>query len=125
MQRLLFGGIFLAGLGLAMSSCITWKPASEIIVPFRCVVQSATESMVLYEIALDGKLVASGRTLPKEKGAQILEFTAATGDHVLTVTAPGCEKWEKTIAILNAVSYGQTFLIELQKAEKPSPEPGR
>ena len=116
MKCLLYRGILFAVLGLAMTSCTTWS--SQNIIPFHCIIQSATDSAVVYEITLDGKLVASGRTIPKDKGTQMLEFTTTAGDHVLTVTAPGCEKWQKTIAVLNVVNYGQTFLVELKKSEK-------
>jgi len=74
--------------------------------------------MVAYETTLDGKLISTGRTMPKEKGTQMLEFMATPGDHVLTVTAPGCEIWQKTINILDNARVGQTFLVELKKSEK-------
>jgi len=116
MKYSLHMGVILAALCLAMTSCMTWS--SQNVIPFHCIVQSATDSVVVYEITLDGKLVASGRTIPKDKGTQILEFTTTAGNHLLTVTAPGCEKWQKKIAVLNVVNYGQTFLVELKNAEK-------
>ena len=48
-------------------------------------------------------------SMPKEKGTQMLEFTATPGDHVLTVTAPGCETWQKTINIMDNARFGQSF----------------
>ena len=116
MKYSLYMGVLFAVLCSVMTSCVTWSAQS--IIPFHCIVQSATDSVVVYEITLDGKLIASGRTIAKDKGTQILEFTTTTGSHVLTVTAPGCEKWQKTIAVLNVVNYGQTFLVELKKSEK-------
>ena len=74
--------------------------------------------MVSYEIQLDGKLIASARTIPKEKATQMHEFAAFPGDHVLTVTAPGSERWEKNITITGSTKYGQTFQVELKKSEK-------
>lgn len=109
-------GVLLAVLGGVMTSCTTWT--SQSVIPFHCVVQSATDSVEVYEITLDGELVASGRTVPKAKGTHMLEFTTTPGSHVLTVTAPGCEPWEKKIAVLNVVNYGQTFLVELKKSQK-------
>jgi hypothetical protein len=74
--------------------------------------------MVAYEITLDGKLISTGRTMPKEKGTQMLEFTATPGNHILTVTAPGRETWQKTINIMDNARFGQPFLVELKKSEK-------
>ena len=118
MKRSLFMGVLFAGMCLAMTSCVTCKQSDQRNVPFHCIVQSATDLVVIYEINFDGKLVSSGRTIPKEKGTQILEFTTPPGDHVLTVTAPGCETWQKTITVMGGIKYGQTFLVELKKSEK-------
>jgi len=89
-------------------------------VPFTCVVQAETE--VLYEIDLDGKFVSSGKTFPPEKGLlQSMELTAIPGDHILTVTAPGYETWQKKVTIVNRTSntkYGPSFRIVLKKSEK-------
>lgn len=116
MKRFLSLGLSLALSCLLLTSCTTWK--SQSVVPFRCIVQSASDAVVTYEVQLDGKLVASGRTIPKMKGVETLEFTTETGTHELTVTAPGCQTWHKKISILPVVNYGQTFLIELIKTEK-------
>ena len=102
---------------LSVTSCITFKH-SESRVPFYCVVQSATDAIVIYEINLDYNLVSSNRTMPKDKGTQMIELSATVGDHLLTVTAPGCETWKKYITITGGTKYGQTFLIELKKSEK-------
>lgn len=118
MTRSLFMGVFLAVACLAMTSCTTSKHSAQNNVRFLCAVQSATDEMAIYEIKLDGKLISSGRTIPKEKGTQVLEFTTTPGDHVLTVTAPGCETWQKTINIMDGVRFGQPFLVELKKSEK-------
>lgn len=118
MIRSLFTGVFLAVACLAMTSCTTCKQSIQNKVPFHCVVQTAADIMVIYEIKLDGKLISNGKTIPKEKGTQVHEFTAFPGDHLLTVTAPECEKWEKTITLTGGTKYGQSFLVELKKIEK-------
>ena len=118
MKRSLFAGVLLVAACLAMTSCTTCKHSVQSNAWFQCAVQSATAEMVTYEITLDGKLISTGRTMPKEKGTQMLEFTATPGDHILTVTAPGCEIWQKTINIMDNARFGQTFLVELKKSEK-------
>ena len=118
MIRSLFIGVFLAVACLAMTSCATCKQSIQNKVPFHCIVQTAGDEMVIYEIQLDGKLITSTRTIPKEKATQMHEFAAFPGDHVLTVTAPGCAKWEKTITLTGGTKYGQTFQVELKKSEK-------
>ena len=103
---------------LSLASCITPRQADQNRVPFFCAVQSATDSIIMYEINLDYNLVSSNRTIPKEKGTQIIELAATAGDHFLTVTAPGCEAWEKHIMVIGGTKYGQTFLVELKKSAK-------
>ena len=118
MKLVSFMIILASVLCLSLTSCVTCKQSAQGIVPFHCIVQSADDMVVAYEITLDGKLVSSGRTIPKDKGTQILEFTTNLGDHVLTVTAPECEIWKKTITVMGGMKYGQTFLVELKKSEK-------
>ena len=80
--------------------------------------QSETDAIVVYEIHLDGKLVSSGRTMPKEKGMPVLKLAANPGGHILTVTAQECETWQKTITVLANTEKGQFFLIELKQSAK-------
>ena len=51
------------------------------------------------------------------KGMQMLELAAPPGDHVLRVTAPGYESWQKEIALMGGATSHQTFRVEL----KPEP----
>lgn len=118
MKRSLFTGVLLVAACLAMTSCTTCKHSVQSNARFQCTVQSATDEMATYEIKLDGKLISSGRTIPKEKGTQVLEFTTTPGDHTLIVTAPGCATWQKTINIMDGARFGQPFLVELKKPEK-------
>lgn len=83
-------------------------------VAFGCVVQADAE--VRYEIHLDGKLVSSGKTLAPGKGMQVLELAATQGDHVLVVTAPGCEPWQRTIALASGAKSHASFRVELKTA---------
>ena len=82
-------------------------------VPFRYAVQANEE--VVYEVCLDGKFVSSGKTL---KQYSYLSLSATPGDHVLTVTAPGYETWQKTVTLLEGSKNGQNFLVELKKPAK-------
>ena len=103
---------------LSLASCVTSRQSDQSKVPFYCIVQSATDLSVIYEINLDGKLISSNRTIPKEKGTQMIELAATAGDHILTITAPGCETWKKNITVIGGIKYGQTFVVELKKSEK-------
>jgi len=53
--------------------------------------------------------------MPSEKGMQAIKLFAATGDHVLTVTAPGYETWQKTITVMSSTAC---FWVELKKPVK-------
>jgi hypothetical protein len=79
-------------------------------------VQAETE--VSYEFHLDGKFVSSGKTLPPGKGMQMCEMATTPGDHVLMVTAPGYETWQKTVTIMTGTKHGSHFRIDLKKSEK-------
>ena len=108
-------GLFIVGafaIGcLVMAGCCTCRKAGVPTVPFVCIVQSGAE--VGYEIQLDGKLVGSGKTLPPHQGIQTMPLAAAAGDHVLKVTAPGCEAWQRTITLLPGVQGNLSFGVEL------------
>jgi len=86
------------------------------MIPFSCIVQAETE--VLYEFNLDGKFVGSGKTLLPGHGMQACGMTATPGDHVLIVTAPGYETWQRTVTIMSGTKYGSSFRIDLKKSEK-------
>ena len=118
MKCSLFTGVLFVAVCLAITSCVTCKQSAQNNVPFSCVVQSETDAIVAYEIHLDGKLVSCGRTMPKEKGMPMLKLAATPGDHILTVTASGCETWQKTITIMDGTEKGQFFLVALKKSEK-------
>ena len=104
---------------LSLVSCCIRNQTYEPNVSFTCIVQAEME--VLYEIYLDGKFVSSSKTFPPGKGLmQSIELTATPGDHVLMVTAPGCEKWKKTVTIVSKTSStksGPSFRIDLQLAQ--------
>ncbi len=101
-------------------SIATGQQSDLNIVPFTCVVQAEME--VLYEIHLDGKFVSSSKTFPPGKGLmQAIELTATPGDHILMVTAQGCETWQKTVTIVGRTSNsksGLSFRIDLKKSDK-------
>ena len=118
MKHSLFAGVLFAAMCLALTSCVTCKQSAQNNIPFSCAVQSETDAIVVYEIHLDGKLVSSGRTMPKEKGMSVHKLASTSGDHVLKVTAPGCEAWQKTITIMDGTEKGQFFLVALKKSEK-------
>ena len=118
MKRSLFTGALFTAMCLTITSCVTSRQSDQSKVPFYCIVQSATDLIVIYEIDLDGKLVSSNRTIPKEKATQMIELAATAGDHILTITAPGCETWKKNITVIGGIKYGQTFVVELKKSEK-------
>ena len=101
---------------LSLVSCVTCKQPDSTVAPFSCIVQSETE--VLYEIHLDGKFVSSNKTLPPGRGMQAIGMTATPGDHVLMVTAPGYETWQKTVTIMSGTKNGSSFRIDLKKLEK-------
>jgi len=101
---------------LALASCVTCKQSDVPLVPFTCIVQAETE--VSYEFHLDGKFVSSGKTLPPGKGMQMCEMATTPGDHVLMVTAPGYETWQKTVTIMTGTKHGSHFRIDLKKSEK-------
>jgi hypothetical protein len=84
------------------------------IVFLRYAVQAENEA--LYEVSLDGKLVSTGKALIKQDC--YLSLPTTPGDHVLTVTAPGYETWQKTVTLLEGSKNGQNFLVELKKAAK-------
>jgi len=85
-------------------------------ITFLCRVQAEAE--VFYEIHIDGKTVGSGGSAPNPKNKMTHILSAAPGDHILTVTAPGYETWQKTITLLEGSKNGQNFLIELKKSTK-------
>lgn len=62
------------------------------------------------------KIVSTGRALTKQYC--YLSLAATPGDHVLTITAPGYETWQKAITLLEGSKNGQNFLIELKKSAK-------
>ena len=101
---------------LSLTSCVTCKQAAVPLVPFNCIVQAETEAS--YEFHLDGKFVSSGRTLPPGKGMQAYEMAATPGDHVLMVTAPGYETWQRTVTLMTGTKSGSSFRIDLKKSEK-------
>ena len=74
---------------------------------------------VAYEVCLDGKFVSSGKALIKQNC--YLSLPSTPGDHVLTVTAPGYETWQKTVTLLEGSKNGQNFLVELKKPVSGSP----
>ncbi len=101
-----------------MKSCVICKQSAQNDAPFNCVVQSETDAIIAYEVHLDDKLVSSGRAMPKEKDMTMLKLAANTGDYTLTVTAPGCETWQKTITVMGNIEKGQFFLVESEKSGK-------
>jgi len=116
MKHSLFMGILFASMCLSLASCGTFKHSDATIVPFTCIVQSETE--ILYEIHLDGNFISSGKTLPSGKGMQMCEMTAIPGDHVLMVTAPGYETWQRVVTIMSGTKHGSHFRIDLNKSVK-------
>ena len=93
---------------------VTSEQSGKNIVLLRYSVQADEE--VAYEVCLDGKFVSSGKALIKQDC--YLSLPASPGDHILTVTAPGYETWQKTITLLEGSKNGQNFLIELKKLTK-------
>ena len=93
---------------------VTSEQSGKNIVLLRYSVQADEE--VAYEVCLDGKFVSSGKALIKQDC--YLSLPASPGDHILTVTAPGYETWQKTITLLEGSKNGQNFLIELKKSTK-------
>jgi hypothetical protein len=53
---------------------------------------------------------------PKDKMTHIL--SAAPGDHVVTITAPGYETWQKTITLSKGSTSGPNIVAELKKSAK-------
>ncbi|MFA7256450.1 MAG: hypothetical protein WC047_02605 [Kiritimatiellales bacterium] len=101
---------------LSLTSCVTCKQSAVPLVPFSYIVQAETE--VSYEFHLDGKFVSSGQTLPPGKGMQMCEMTSTPGDHVLMVTAPGYETWQRTVTMMSGTTRGSHFRIDLKNSEK-------
>lgn len=93
---------------------ITSEQSDKNIVLLRYSVQADEE--VAYEVNLDGKLVSSGKALIKQYC--YLSLPVTPGDHILTVTAPGYETWQKTVTLLEGSKNGQNFLVELKKSTK-------
>jgi len=96
---------------------VTSEQPGKNVIPFRYAVQAEEE--VAYEVNLDSKLVSSGKSLVKQYC--YLSLCASPGDHILTVTAPGYETWQKTITLLEGSKNGQNFLVELKKSTQGSP----
>lgn len=118
MKRSLSIGVLFVAVCLAITSCVTCKQSVQNNVPFNYRVQPETDAIVVCEIHLDGKFVSSYRTMPKEKGESWLKLATTPGDHVLSVTAPGFETWQKTITVIGGTERGPFFLVELKKSEK-------
>lgn len=116
MKYSLFTGTLFTIMCLSLASCVIFKQSNANIIPFTCTVQ--TESEVPYELHLDGDFVSSGKTLPPGKGMQLCEMTATPGDHVLMVTAPGYEIWQRTVTIMSGTKHGSHFRIDLKKSVK-------
>ncbi|MCG2660577.1 MAG: hypothetical protein L6437_10075 [Kiritimatiellae bacterium] len=93
---------------------VTSEQPGKNIVLLRYSVQADEEAV--YEICLDGKFVSSGKALIKQDC--FLSLPTIPGDHILTVTAPGYETWQKTVTLLEGSKNGQNFLIELKKSAK-------
>jgi len=96
---------------------VTSKQPGKNIVLLRYAVQADAE--VVYELCLDGKFVSSGKALIKQDC--YLSLPSTPGDHILTVTAPGYETWQKTVALLEGSKNGRNFLVELKKSMSGSP----
>lgn len=116
MKSVSFIVVLVSALCLSLVSCVTCKQPDTILVPFSCIVQAETE--VTYEFHLDGKFISSGKTLPPEIGVQMCEMSAMPGEHVLMVTAPGYDTWQKTVTIVTGTKHGSHFRINLKKSEK-------
>lgn len=101
---------------LSLASCSTFSRSDATMVPFSCIVQAETE--IIYEIHLDGNFVSCGKTLPPGRGIQICEMTAPPGQHVLMVTAPGHETWNRTVTLMSGTKRGSHFRIDLKKSAK-------
>ena len=93
---------------------VTSEQSGQNNVPF-CFSVKADEQ-VGYEVNLDGKLVSSGKALVKQY--QYHNLTATSGDHVLTVTAPGYETWQKTVTLSEGSTSGPNIVAELKKSVK-------
>jgi len=93
---------------------VTSEQSGKNIVLLRYAVQADEE--VVYEVCLDGKFVSSGKALIKQYC--YIGLAATPGDHILTVTAPGYETWQKTVTLLEGSKNGQNFLVELKKSTK-------
>lgn len=85
-------------------------------ISFLCRVQAAAE--IFYEIHIDGKVVGSGNAIPNSKDKMTHILSATPGDHVVTITAPGYEIWQKSITLSADSKTGQNILAELKKSVK-------
>ena len=108
-QRFVLALLMLGLFGLC--SCRTSCPNTATI-PVNCVVQM--ESSAIYEVALDGKVVGSGRV--PQNSQQCVTFEATRGEHVLHVTATGMEPYQKTIEVTGAGKNLQSFFVELKQS---------
>lgn len=115
MKSAVFVASLVSALCLSLASCVTCQQAADPMVSFTCIVQAETE--VLYEIQLDGKFVTSGKTM-SGGSIQACEMTATPGDHVLMVTAPGYETWQRTVTLMSGTKHGSHFRIDLKNSEK-------
>lgn len=85
-------------------------------ISFLCRVQAETE--ISYKISMDGKIVGNGSMIPNPKDKMTHILSAIPGDHVLTITAPGYETWQKTITLSEGSKNGESLLAELKKSAK-------
>lgn len=75
------------------------------------------QSIALFEVLLDGKLVGSSKT--PSRGMVALSFSAPQGEHILQVKAEGYANWQRTISIFGTPKgRGQSFLAKLKLLKK-------
>ena len=99
---------------LISAGCCTNHTGSTNLFTLACVIEADTR--VIYELTLDGKLVGSGETAPKQK--LVARIAATAGSHALGIDAPGCAPVVKKIWVTGGDPNGQLFLLQLKEQPK-------
>lgn len=91
--------IGMAVLAGATSCSLLRAPRAEPYMQASCVIETEAGD-VLVEVRLDGNLIFSGKTkLEKTGSTERFVFSAAPGEHRLSVTAAGYEEWTRQVTV--------------------------
>jgi PEGA domain-containing protein len=113
MQKLTL--ITIVALCLGAVSCVHTHHNKIQNCPVSIAVQA--QSVAVFEVLLDGKLVGSGKT--PSKGMVAVSFSAPQGEHILQVKTEGYAPWKRIVSIFSTPKgKPQSFFAKLKPLKK-------